>query len=129
MPATAVHFYRELDGRSPAMDWLIALRRGDRKAYAKCVALIRRLADFGHELRRPHADFLRDGIYELRAKKGHVNYRMLYFFAGRDIAVVTCGLTKEREIPASEIDRAIERRRRYEQNPTQHQASYPIEEA
>jgi putative component of toxin-antitoxin plasmid stabilization module len=129
MPATTIHFYRELDGRSPVLEWLTELRRGDRKAYAKCVALVKRLAEFGHELRRPHADHLRDGVYELRAKLGHVNYRLLYFFAGRDIAVVACGLTKERDVPAVEIDRAIERRRRYEQNPTQHQASYPIAEA
>jgi DNA-binding XRE family transcriptional regulator len=27
------------------------------------------LAELGHELRRPEADFLRDGIYELMAKK------------------------------------------------------------
>lgn len=26
------------------------------------------------------ADILRDGIYELRAKLGHVQYRILYFF-------------------------------------------------
>ena len=129
MPDTTIHFYRESDGGSPVLAWLTELRRDDRKAYAKCVALIKRLAAFGHELRRPHADYLRDGVYELRAKLGHVNYRMLYFFAGRDIAVVACGLTKEREIPPSEIERAIGRRRRYEQNPTQHQATYPIEKA
>jgi len=129
MPATTIHFYRELDGHSPVLEWFVELRREDRRAYAKCVALVRRLAEFGHELRRPHADYLRDGVYELRAKMGHVNYRMLYFFAGRNVAIVACGLTKEREIPSAEIDRAIERRRLYEQNPAQHQASYPAKEA
>ena len=28
------------------------------------------LEELGHELRRPEADFLKDGIYELRAKHG-----------------------------------------------------------
>jgi DNA-binding XRE family transcriptional regulator len=52
--------------------------------YAKCAVRIRRLADLGHELRRPEADLLRDGICELRARLGTVNYRILYFFmAGR----------------------------------------------
>jgi len=124
MPRTTLYFYRELDGRSPVLDWLIELRRRDRKSFAKCIALVRRLASLGHELRRPHADYLRDGIYELRARVGHVNYRMLYFFAGRDIAVVAQGLTKEREIPELEIELAVERRRHYEQDPTRHQASY-----
>jgi hypothetical protein len=44
------------------------LKKGERKAWAKCRERIRRLAELGYELRRPHADFLRDGIYELRAK-------------------------------------------------------------
>ena len=46
------------------------------------MAVIRWLALFGHELRRPKADFLRDGIYELRAREGRANYRVLYFFHG-----------------------------------------------
>ena len=48
----------------------------------------------GHELRRPAADFLRDGVYELRPSYQGVNYRILYFFAGRDIVVVSHGLKK-----------------------------------
>ncbi|MEH1871881.1 type II toxin-antitoxin system RelE/ParE family toxin [Nostoc sp.] len=38
------------------------------------------LAEYGFELRRPAADLLRDGIYELRAKHVRVQYRILYFF-------------------------------------------------
>jgi hypothetical protein len=40
-------------------------------------AVIERLEEAGSELRRPTTDVLRDGIYELRAKRGHVNYRLL----------------------------------------------------
>jgi hypothetical protein len=41
---------------------------------------------------------------------------MLYFFfQGR--AVVTHGLTKEGKVPDIEIDRAIERKTRFEKNP------------
>jgi hypothetical protein len=43
----------------------------------------------GHELRRPIADFLRDGIYELRPSVQGVNYRILYFFSGRNVVVVS----------------------------------------
>jgi len=32
--------------------------------------------------------FLKDGIYELRVRKGRVNYRTLYFFHGRNLAVL-----------------------------------------
>jgi len=39
------------------------------------------LAEKGFDMRRPHADLLRDGIYELQASCAGVNYRLLYFFA------------------------------------------------
>jgi hypothetical protein len=50
---------------------------------------IRLLENFGHELRRPHADFLRDGIYELRPTSQNVNYRILYAFVGKQAAIVS----------------------------------------
>ena len=51
----------------------------------KCIAKISRLAEIGNELRRPEADFPRDGIYELRASYQGVHYRMLYFFSGKAV--------------------------------------------
>ena len=102
--------------------WLEELYRADRKAAAECVARIKLLAQFGHELRRPHADYLRDGIHELRAKKGRVNYRILYFFHGRNVALLAHGLTKEQEVPVVEIDRAVRRKKLYEQAPQKHRA-------
>ena len=96
------------------------MRRTDKKIYAKCVAAVERLAELGHELRRPLADYLRDGIYELRPKSGHVNYRMLYFFHGRNVAVLASGLTKEAEVPPAEIDRAIAHKRLFERDPNGH---------
>jgi phage-related protein len=121
MPATEILFYAE-DGMAPVLDWLEDLYRRDRRAAAECVARIRLLAQFGHELRRPHADILRDGIYELRAKRGRVQYRILYFFHGRNVAILAHSLTKEDKVPGVDINRAIERKRKYEQNPKRHTA-------
>lgn len=90
---------------------------------------MKQLEDFGHELRRPIADYLRDGIYELRPSYQGVNYRMLYFFPKADkskranppkIVVVSHGLTKESEVPDVEIDRAIERKKMFEAHPKRH---------
>ena len=78
------------------------------------------MREFGHELRRPAADMLRDGIYELRAKKGHVQYRLLYFFHGRNIAILAHGLTKEDRVPPVDIERAIKRKKLFEANPKAH---------
>ena len=87
------------------------------KAPDKCYLRLERLREMGHELRRPEADFLRDGIYELRASLGGVHYRILYFFHGSVAAVVSHGLAKERVVPAKDIDRSVERKRQFEANP------------
>lgn len=99
------------------LDWFRTLSE---KAQAKCLVRLERLAALGHELRRPEADYLRNGIHELRAKNGGVHHRMLYFFSGGN-AVVSHGITKQRaEVPAREIDLALARKRTFEHDPTNH---------
>ena len=120
MPRTHVAFYQEADGEAPVLNWLRELRRTNAKAWTHCRARIELLAQFGHELRRPAADYLRDGIYELRAKQGHVQYRILYFFHGREAAILAHSLTKEDAVPAADIERAIKRKRMFESNPRKH---------
>lgn len=120
MPKTQVVFFRELDGSVPVLDWLSELRRTNEKAFAKCMVRVERLEEAGHELRRPEADILRDGIYELRAKQGTVQYRVLYFFHGRNVAVLAHALTKEDKVPAADIDRAVKRKKLFENNPKAH---------
>lgn len=117
MPKTKVVFFKEDDGSVPILEWLDSLQE---KALDKCTVKIERLAELGHELRRPEADFLRNGIYELRVGIQHVNYRMLYFFHGRTAAVVSHGLVKEAAVPPKEIEKAIERKRKFEENPKAH---------
>jgi len=120
VPPTEVFFYQEERGHASVVEWLTTLRRTDRRAYAKCVARLRRLAEVGHELRRPEADYLRDGLYELRARQGHVNYRILYFFHGRNVAILAHALTKEGVIPEADLERTLRRKEAFEQNPEQH---------
>src|ERR1700749_1972889 len=92
MPQTRVVLFREGDGAVPLFDWLDELPA---KVAIKCISRLARLHSLGHELRRPEADILRDGIYELRIGFQGVNYRMLYFFDGSIAAVVSHGFTKE----------------------------------
>ena len=86
----------------------------------KGVARIERLREMGHELRRPEADFLREGIYELRAALQGINYRVLYFFQGREAVILSHGLVKERVVPPKEIEWAIARKRKFEAAPQKH---------
>lgn len=117
MPKTRVVFYREDDGSVPMLDWLDGLPT---KVVAKCRVRIERLGELGHELRRPEADLLRDGIHELRVGFQGRNYRMLYFFHKNVAAVLSHGLVKESAVPPVEIDRAVLRKSKFERDPKKH---------
>ena len=129
MPETKVVFYQDLDGEAPVLEWLKTLLRQDRKGYANCIARIRQLASAGYELRRPAADYLRDGVYELRAKHVRVQYRILYFFSGQNVAILAHAITKdEDQVPNIEIERAIKRKAQFEANPAVHTYMEEIED-
>jgi hypothetical protein len=116
VPQSELVFYRE--GETVLFDqWLNTLPV---KVQAKCLSQLRLLRSQGHELRRPIADFLRDGIYELRPTYQGVHYRILYFFSGKNVVVISHGITKESEVPEVEINRAVERKRKYTGNPKVH---------
>ena len=127
MPKTQVVFFCEATGEAPVLEWLRELQHDNAKAWAHCRIRIEQLGAMGHELRRPAADFLRDGIYELRAKQGHVQYRILYFFHGRGVAILAHSLTKEAAIPPVEIERALRRKRLFEAQPKEHTYDEEIE--
>jgi hypothetical protein len=117
LPRTQVVFFREEDGTVPVLAWLDTLPT---KAQDKCRVRIERLKELGHELRRPEADLLRDGIRELRVNLRGINYRMLYFFHGNVAAVLSHGLVKEGVVPPAEINLAVKRKRNFEGDPERH---------
>jgi phage-related protein len=117
VPATEVVFYCGADETCPVLEWFASLPE---KAQDKCRVKIERLRECGHELRRPEADYLRDDIYELRATHSGIHYRILYFFHGRVAAVLAHGVIKERAVPAKDINKAIERKKRFTRNPQRH---------
>ena len=92
VPQSELIFYKE--GETVLFDeWLKALPV---KVQAKCLTLVSMLRSQG------------------------VNYRILYFFSGKNIVVISHGLSKKAEVPAIEIDRAMERKIKYEANPKVH---------
>ena len=117
MPKTDIRIYQDADGTAPLLDWLDDLSD---KAKDKCIAVIYRLADYGNQLRRPDCDYLKDGIYELRARVGNVHYRVLYSFIGKQVVLLSHGCTKEKKVPEKEIRKAIENLQKYKQNPQAH---------
>ncbi len=118
MPRTEVVFFRESNGSVPLVGWLDSLQHS---AKEKCVVRLERLAAAGHALRRPEAEYLGDGIYELRVKHGRMNFRMLYFFRGNVAVVVTHGFAKQQAmVPVGEIRLAATRMRAFEAAPETH---------
>jgi len=117
LPRTRVVFYRDRTGTVPVLEWLDTLPA---RIQDKCVVKIERLRELGHELRRPEADLLRDGIYELRIGWKGTNHRILYFFHGRTAAVLAHGIIKEREVPPKDIERALARKHLFEEDPQTH---------
>lgn len=117
MPKTSVVLFAADDSTAPLLEWLDGLPE---KAQDKCIVKIERLATLGHELRRPDADFLRDGIYELRVSLQGIQYRILYFFCGK-LAVLSHGFIKRGDkVPLKEIDQTLVRKHQFLKNPEKH---------
>lgn len=114
MSQVEVVFFKDEKGRNPVLDWINILPP---QARVKAGTRIRELSELGRDIRRPKADYLRDGIYELRWRYQSLNCRILYFFHGRKAVVLAHGLTKEDNVPPFEIERAKARKQLFEANP------------
>ena len=117
MPPTRLFVYQESEFEIPLVEWLDSLPN---KVQVKCRIKIGRLQQQGSELRRPEADYLRDGIYELRIGFRGRNYRILYSFVGKDIVLLSHGIVKESRVPPVEIDLALQRKTHWESLPEKH---------
>jgi hypothetical protein len=124
VPKTEVRAFREATGAIPVQDWLEQLAVREPAAFEKCLARIIELADKGNQLRRPIADYLRDGIYELRATSRGIHYRILYFFHGSHAAMLSHGTTKEGAVEKKDIELAIKRKQLVQANPSRYTAEF-----
>jgi Phage derived protein Gp49-like (DUF891) len=51
----------------------------------------------------------------------HVQYRILYFFYGQNVAILAHAITKNTDqVPVEEIERAMKRKQLFEENPKIH---------
>ena len=87
----------------------------DIKARVKIRKHVALLSIEGPNLKRPYADYLRDGIHELRIKFSPNEYRFLYFFFQRTDIVITHGFVKKTDkVLESEIIKALKYKEDYE---------------
>jgi len=122
LPEIEVLIFAESDGSSPFLIWL---DKQSPKVQDKCIVFVERLEEYGYELRRPQADYLGDGIYELRIKRQNANYRILYFFH-ENRAVISHGFMKQQDkVPEKEIEIAIKNKAKFLANPEKHTYEEP----
>jgi phage-related protein len=106
----AIIHYETSDGQCPVEDFLDSLSNEE---FAHMDRKVRRLENYGPELKRPDVGYLRDKIWELRARCFKVRLRILYWRDGCTF-ILSHGLRKKSgRVPDSEIDRAVEHREDY----------------
>ena len=107
-----IYYYVDARGRIPVKDFIGELPLGEQ---AKVFAYIEELRKQGHNLRRPLADFVRDGIYELRPKAK----RLFYFFFLKENVVLVHAIKKKRDkIPENDIKISLKRKKHIEKYQT-----------
>ena len=107
-----IEFFIKDNNRCPTKDFLDDLSPTQDLPYIN--NRFKQLEEHGNKLRRPHADFLEDGIWELRVKTRSGQFRFFYFFFDGIQVIITHGLHKKtRAIPRAEIKRAQEYRSIY----------------
>ena len=107
-----IEFFQLENGTEPAKEFIASLPP---KMIAKMLRIIDLLEENGPLLRMPYSEYLRDGIFEIRAKQGSDISRILYFFViGRKIILTNGFVKKTMKTPASEIEKAKKYKSDYE---------------
>lgn len=103
-----IYFYVDDRGHRPVKEFVDSLPMRDQ---AKVLAYLEELKRQGHNLRRPMADYLSEGIYELRPKDN----RIFYFFFLKDNVVLLHAIKKKtNKIPVWDLDLCVKRRKQVE---------------
>jgi len=103
-----IYYSVDTDGNIPVKRFIHSLNL---KEQARIYAYIRQLKREGSNLRRPMADYLRSGIYELRPQKN----RIFYFFYLKDNAVLVHAIKKKTEkIPENDLKLCLKRKNQIE---------------
>ncbi len=101
---SGIYYFIDEGGDNPVKGFIKTLAVKER---AKVFAYISELKKQGNNLRRPMADYLEDGIYELRPKDN----RIFYFFYLKDNAVLVHAIKKKvREIPRNDLSLCLKRK-------------------
>ena len=100
-----VSFYRDHRGRYPVYDFIEELNDKSQACVYRNITL---LSQYGPNLLRPHADYVREKIRELRVKTIDGNIRIFYFFfIEHRVILLHAFKKKSEELPEREIEQAM----------------------
>ena len=100
-----IWYFVDERGRSPVREFIDGLPLDEQ---AKVFAYIDELGKRGHNLRRPLADYVKEGIYELRPKSNRLFY---FFFLKENVVFVHAIKKKTNEIPEKDIALSLKRKK------------------
>lgn len=103
-----LYYFIDERGRNPVREFVDRLSI---KEQSKILSYFDILKEYGHNLRRPIADYLGNDIYYLRTGKN----RLFYFFFLKDNAVLVHAIRKKTAaIPRKDIDLCLKRKAQVE---------------
>ena len=104
-----IWYFADDRGNSPVREFIDELPLDEQ---AKVFAYINELKKQGHNLRRPLADYVKDGIYELRPKANRLFY---FFFLKENVVFVHAIKKKTNGIPEKDIALSLKRKKYIEE--------------
>ena len=103
-----LYYFVDHRGKAPVEEFIISLPAKER---SKVFAYIHKLQHEGYNLRRPMADYLGNGIYELRPKAN----RIFFFFFLKDSIVLLHAIRKKTyAVPSSDLELCLKRKAQVE---------------
>ena len=104
----SISFFVDERGECPVEGFILQLPVKER---AKITAYLIELKNQGHNLRRPMADYLGEGIYELRPRDN----RIFYFFFLRETVVLLHAIRKKTDsVPSGDLEVCLKRKKQVE---------------
>lgn len=112
-----IEFYRTKTDHCPVEDFLLSLSDKQSKKVAWTLRVVRDLEQVPSQYLKKLTNT--DDIWEIRATLGNNTFRLLGFFDGPKLIVLTSGFAKKtNKVPKQEIKTAEERKRDYYQRKT-----------
>ncbi len=103
-----VFYFSDERGRYPVKEFIYSLSPSEQK---KAISYLIALRDFGHNLHRPMADYVTQGLYELRPRANRIFY---FFYLGESAVLVHAIRKTSDKLPERDIILALKRKAKVE---------------